>query len=163
MRWMQKLWELKGDEPSRPLCTPAVWSGEPCTATWWWSTPEPRCHGATESCPCAAQKHITHCRVSCVFTARHYFKTFNVIHKVLVLLCAYVSQCCSSKVFRTVSCGSNVTWQRVRYFNSLWSSLFGKLLLFCLQGEATMKQCHYSQKTVSRHSKDIYRVSESWH
>lgn len=47
-----------GDRPSHPLYTPAVWSGEPCTAVWWWSRPEQRCCGATESCPCRAQKTL---------------------------------------------------------------------------------------------------------
>ena len=45
------------DRPARPLCTPAAWSGGPCTAVWWWSRPEQRCCGATESCPWETQTH----------------------------------------------------------------------------------------------------------
>lgn len=43
------------------------------------------------------------------FTVLCYFMRFDVIHKVLDLLCANIGQCCSSKVFRTVSCINNET------------------------------------------------------
>lgn len=139
---LETVW-CAGDRPSHPLCTPVVWSGEPYTAAWWWSKPEQRCCGATESCPCEAQKTLLWlkqiCIVQCVFMVLRYFTRPDVTHKLLDLLCANISQCCSSKVFRTVSCRNNETRQTARHFN--FQTTWGKTPP--LLSEATMKQCHF--------------------
>lgn len=47
--------------------------------------------------------------IQCFSNFLCYFNTSDVIHKVSDLLCTHVSQCCPSKVFRTVSCRNNAT------------------------------------------------------
>lgn len=86
-----------------------------------------------------------------------YFTRPDVTHKLLDLLCANISQCCSSKVFRTVSCRNNETRQTARHFN--FQMTWGKTPP--LSSEAAMKQCHYYEKN-PLHPSLMTALSSQW-
>lgn len=54
-------------------------------------------------------KHNIQHMVQCFIMILHFFRTCDVIHKVLNILCTNVSQRCSPKVFRAVSCRNKAT------------------------------------------------------